>query len=99
MNLPTKISEKYIKIEQLNPKDYGIRKKVNIYLNNNDTIILHVEQKSRFLQKDVDKIEEILEIIKSSKSLECVNKVVLIDSPLCSKANTKLELQEWTVLS
>jgi len=102
-SIPTIIFSRYKNLTTLEPKKLGIRKKIALFVSTNEddvtTLILHITQKSRFLQKDVDKMEEIIETIMSYLSLNHTKKVILIDSPLCSKANSKLELQEWAVLS
>ncbi len=98
ITLPVQIDQTFSNIIQLNPKDYGIRKKLDIFTAVNkvdeQTLILHIVQKSRFLQKDVDKIEEIVTLL----NIETQNKIILIESPLCSKAKAKLENNNWSVL-
>jgi len=88
-------------IQQLNPKEFGIRKKIDIFLaknNNNElSLVLHVVQKSRFLQRDVDKIEEISHIIEVHEKKVFLKKYILIEAPLCSKAKVKFETLAWSV--
>jgi len=101
--IPELILSSFTNIEILNPKDFGIRKKVNIYTANNKeenpTIIFHIIQKSRFLQKDVDKIEDLNEIIINKMGVKQYKKAIIINPDLCSKAKNKLELEEWIILS
>lgn len=81
----------------IDPKDLKIRKKIQIYCFDKNSILLFIEQKSRFLQKDVEKIEDIF--IKTSQftNITFTNKYIQIEAPLCSKAKTKLENLNWEV--
>jgi hypothetical protein len=102
ITLPTKIENIYKHIKQLEPKELKIRKKIDIFIATSQddslTLILHTEQKSRLLQKDVDKFEEIYTIVKQYIQQDINTKIVCIDSPLCSKAKLKFENINWTVL-
>ena len=99
-NLPFEINSNFTTITQLIPKELGIRKKLDIYTtidNSNQTyIFLHIVQKSRFLQKDVDKIEEIYTIIQNYTDTTFDKKFITIEAPLCSKAKAKLENNSWS---
>ena len=99
--LKSKIDSVFHNIQTLNPKDLGIRKKLDIYIDTNSknekTLILYITQKSRFLQKDADKIEEIYKIVCNYIDSLLLLKVIFIESPLCSKAKLKLEQEEWRV--
>lgn len=101
MILPAQINSLYDHIETLNLKDFGIRKKIDVFITKNskdeDCIIFYITQKSRFLQKDADKIEEIKTIILNNIPYEITSKIILIKSPLCSKAKDKLEKSNWIV--
>lgn len=98
-NLPFRIDINFKTITKLIPKELGIRKKLHIYTavdNTNQTyIILFLEQKSRFLQKDVDKIEEIYTIVERHTNVTYNKKLITIKAPLCSKAKAKLETYSW----
>lgn len=98
-SLPININIKFKTITQLIPKELGIRKKIGIYTaidNLNQTyIFLHIIQKSRFLQKDVEKIEDIYTLIQSYTNTSFNKKYIIIESPLCSKAKAKLENNSW----
>ena len=102
MILPTQINSLYKHIKTINIKELGIRKKLDVYIANDlkdqNSIIFCISQKSRFLQKDVDKIEEINNIITNSIQEQILSKVILIESPLCSKAQKKLENLQWKVI-
>jgi len=100
--LPIKINSSYKYLETVDHKLLGIRKKIEISiandLNDKTTIIFHIIQKSRFLQKDVVKIEDIRDIVMSNITYTITSKVLLIEAPLCSKAKDKLEELEWIVI-
>lgn len=101
MKLPEKINSTYQYIETINLKNLGIRKKIDIYIaknaQNENAIIFYITQKSRFLQKDVDKLEEIIHIVLQNIDHQVSAKIILIESPLCSKAKTKLQGLHWNI--
>ena len=98
-SLPININIKFKTITQLIPKELGIRKKIGIYTAidslNQTYIFLHIIQKRRFLQKDVEKIEEIYTLVQNHTKLSFDKKYIIIEAPLCSKAKTKLENNSW----
>ena len=103
MTIPDEITSSYQNIKIINPKDFGIRKKLGIFealdQNDNNTLIFYITQKSRFLQKDVDKMEEIKTIILKNKTNEHeIKKAIIIKSPLCSKAKEKMDIQQWMIM-
>ena len=97
-----KLNSKSDNVKQLIPKDLGIRKKLDIFIDNisnkESTLILNISAKSRFLHKDVDKIEEILAIVQNHANVNITSKTIIISSPLCSKAKTKLIDLSWEVI-
>lgn len=103
MSLSSKIDIEFTKLIQLEPKDLKIRKKIDIFIGDNtqkeSSLILQISQKSRFLQKDVDKIEEILQIIKQNQNKNFKKKYIVIEAPLCSKAKAKFETLAWSVFN
>lgn len=103
MTIPEEIQSTYQNITTINPKDFGIRKKIGIFLatykNDEEYMIFYITQKSRFLQKDVDKIEEIKTIIlKNIENDKDIKKTIFITSPLCSKAKEKMEKLQWLIM-
>ncbi len=89
------------KLEPLDLKDYGFRQKYKLFYGIDTksfyTIILFIEQKSRILQKNVDKYEEIVEALIIKKDHNFKKKIIIIDAPLCSKAKEKLKKLHWKV--
>lgn len=102
MKLPFNIDHKIKDIIKIDAKDLKIRKKIDIYSAKNDNeqncIYLYISQKSRVLQKEVEKVEEIYNKIKEYTKTDYENRVIFIDAPLCSKAKTKFEENGWSIL-
>lgn len=73
-----------------------LEKKMGIYFDE-ENIIFVISQKSRVLIKDTVKFEEILEKVNSHLSKKFIKKIIIIDSPLCSKAKKELENLKWEV--
>jgi len=102
MILPMQLQSSYEYIETINLKELGIRKNISVFITNfqkEKCIVFYITQKSRFLQKDVDKINEIKDTILKNIEYKMKQKTILIESPLCSKAKAKLSLNDWIVLS
>lgn len=72
------------------------RKKIKGYLGvnikNEYCFIVVLEKKSRFLKKDIETLKNILPNINFRHK----KKILILNSPICSKA--KEELKEWRVL-
>jgi len=82
----------------IDPKKIGVRKKVDIFANQNyTTIYIHSAGKSRILQKDVEAFEKIIKKIQEYFNTIVKEQHIFIDSPLCSKAKTKFENNDWKV--
>ena len=103
MTLPSPLQNRYQYIKTIDLKELGIRKKILVYIVKNKqdqkSLIFYITQKSRFLQKDVDKIEEIQTIIVQNIKYNIMEKIIYIESPLCSKAKEKLFSLKWMLLS
>ena len=82
-------------------KAVNVKSKIKIYkaidLKNNYCSIIHITRKSRFLQKDSIKIQEILEVLKRHFNHNFAKQFILIQAPLCSKAKKFLEENKWKV--
>jgi hypothetical protein len=94
-----KLIFKKLKIFDL--KIHKIRKKVNVLIgvdsNNFYHIIFFIEQKSKFLQKNVDEIVKIVDFIKTKEDHNFKKQEIFINAPLCSKAKVKLKNLKWRV--
>ena len=87
------------KLEKIEPKELGVRKRVTIYsgvdLKSYHTVILTISQKSRFLTKDVLKVEEIFQKVIDFKEINCKKKILILTAPLCSKAKALMSEKKW----
>ena len=91
----------YKKIQEVAPKDLGIRNKIKIYKATDTTgyfwAIFAVSQKSRLLMKDVRKFEEIYAKLTIYCEHNFKHKIIFIDAPLCSKAKDAFKSQGWKI--
>jgi hypothetical protein len=89
------------KFQLVDNKTLGIRNKIQIYkaedLKKNYCAILHISRKSRFLKKDVEVIEDIFKKIKIHFNHNFAKKMILIQSPLCSKAKVLMKAYKWGI--
>jgi hypothetical protein len=88
-------------LETIDPKMLQTRKKVDIFsaidLKSYYHLIFRIEQKSRFVMRQV---EEILALALKAETHQghCYrHKHVMIKAPLCSKAKAALEREGWKV--
>jgi hypothetical protein len=93
----------YKKMQEISPKDLGIRNKIKLYkatdMRGYFWAIFVIEQKSRILQKDVAKFEEILGKFSRYMEHNFKHKVIFIKAPLCSKAKSGFKSLGWRVES
>ena len=89
-------------LEKFDIKEIGSRKKIDIYLgidtSSNYTLIVVMKRKSRFLQKDVEWLEEIFQKIVELKEHNFKKKIFIYDMPMCSKAQKKLKEERWKLI-
>lgn len=92
----------YKKIESIAPKEIGIRNKIQIHHCTDPkgyyTLIITITQKSRVLQNDVAKYDAIFDKCVSYLDHNCKYKLLIIESPLCSKAAAKFKEHGWVIL-
>ncbi|MDQ7068014.1 MAG: hypothetical protein Q9M40_08595 [Sulfurimonas sp.] len=91
----------YKKMLEISPKELGIRNKIKIY-KATDTkgyfwAIFAVSQKSRILMKDVHKFQEIYAKLTLLCEHNFKHKIIFIDAPLCSKAQTAFKEAGWKI--
>lgn len=88
-------------IEEVIPKSIGSRKKISIYstvgIDKNYYALFIVNAKSRFLRKNAQDLLELLQKLIDYKGHNFKKKILLISSPLCSKAKTFLQEQGFKV--
>lgn len=88
-------------IDETTPKELGSRKKIGIYhatsVKKEFYAIFIVDAKSRFLRKNADDLMTLCETFSSHLDHNFKRKVLLISSPLCSKAKAYLKENKWSV--
>lgn len=91
----------YKKILEISPKELGIRNKIKIYkatdTNNKFWAIFVINQKSRILMKDIHKFEEIYTKLSVYCEQVLHHKLIFIEAPLCSKAQSAFKNQGWKI--
>lgn len=91
----------YKKMQEVAPKELGIRNKIKIYKATDTSgyfsAIIAVSQKSRVLMKDVRKFEEIYSKLTLYVEHNFKHKIIFIDAPLCSKAKEAFKAQGWKI--
>ena len=89
------------KLQEISPKELGIRNKIKIYkavdLRGYFWAIFVISQKTRILQKDVAKFEEIYKKLVLFSDHNYKYKTIFIDAPLCSKAKEGFKASGWRV--
>ena len=89
------------KLLKIDLKLLGSRKKIELFegvdTNSNYVAIFKIDQKSRFITKNAKEIEELLEKLIKLKQHNYKKKILLISSPLCSKAKKYLEELKWKI--
>jgi len=90
------------KMQEFSPKELGIRNKISIF----KTVDLHgyfwsifvISQKTKILQKDVLKYEQINDKFVSHVQHNFKYKVIyLINTPICSKAKKRFQEMGWKI--
>ncbi|SFV74896.1 hypothetical protein MNB_SM-3-1501 [hydrothermal vent metagenome] len=88
-------------MQQITPKELGIRNKISIYkatdTNGYFWAIFALNQKTRVLQKDVEKYDTIFAKLVDFCDHNFKYKVIFIEAPLCSKAKEKFKQHQWRV--
>lgn len=88
-------------ISEITPKELGSRKKIGIYqatsVKKEFYAIFIVDAKSRFIRKNADDLMTLCDKLSSNVDHNFKRKVLLVSSPLCSKAKAYLEDNKWSV--
>jgi len=89
------------KLEKLDNKDFKIRNKIDIYksidIKNNYWIIFDVKQTSRVLQKHIQIYQTLVTKIETQLDINFKKRALLINAPLCSKAEGLLKEYKWSL--
>jgi hypothetical protein len=91
----------YTKLENIDLKSLGSRKKLKLFEaltpNKSYVVIFFINTKSRFLQKNVPEVEALVQKLSQIKEHNYFQKIVIIQSPLCSLAKAKLLEAQWKI--
>lgn len=91
----------YKKMQEIQPKDLGVRNRIKIYKATDIAgyfySIFVVSQKSKLLMKDVYKFEEIYTKLTIFCGHNFKYKIIVIDAPLCNKAKDALLELGWKI--
>ncbi len=88
-------------LEEVQPKELGSRKKVELYvgvdLKGYYCLMVKLVKKSRVLRKEATELMLLHEKIQTYKDTQITKKYIWIEAPLCSKAKALLEENKWKV--
>lgn len=88
-------------LNPLEPKELNSRKKLDIYtgvgIDSNYYAIFIIDAKSRFIRKNANDLLELYAKLVEYKEHNFKKKILLISSPLCSKAKAFLKENGWSV--
>ena len=88
-------------IEAIEPKQLQSRKKIKIFcatgIDKNYYAIFISDSKSRFLKKNAQELIELCAKLAQFKEHNFKKKILLVSSPLCSKAKEFLKQNGWSV--
>lgn len=92
----------YKNLDEVQPKALGIRNRIRLFTATDRqgyyTVLFVVAQKSRVLMKDVEKLETILRKMELYVDHAFKHRVLMLDAPLCSKAEAALKKQGWKLI-
>ena len=93
------LRKKGIICKKIEKTELNTKKKINAYLGvnikNEYCLVLEFLKKSRFLLKDIETLNEIIK--KFPMNFRYKKKILILHSPICSKAKEKL--QDWRIFS
>lgn len=88
-------------IQTIEPKELHSRKKIKIFcatgIDKNYYAIFIIDSKSRFLKKNGQELIELCGKLANLQGHNFKKKILLISSPLCSKAKEFLKQNGWKV--
>jgi len=89
-------------LKPISLKELGSRKKIDIYLGVDlkkyYSCIIHINKKSRILQKEAKELMEFHKKLEEYNDSVIKKKYIYIQAPLCSKAKALFEEEGWVVL-
>jgi hypothetical protein len=92
----------YKNLDEIRPGALGIRNRIRLFSATDRegyyTAVFVVAQKSRVLMKDVEKLELILKKLEVYVDHAFRRRVLMLDAPLCSKAEAAFKKQGWKII-
>jgi hypothetical protein len=89
-------------LKSISPKELGSRKRIEIYLgvdlDRYYSCIIHINKKSRVIQKDAKELMALHKKLEEYNSSAIKKKYIYIQAPLCSKAKKLLKENGWRIL-
>jgi len=89
-------------LRSISTKELGSRKKIDIYLGidlkNYYSCIIHINKKSRILQKEAKELMAFHKKLEEYNDSVIKKKYIYIQAPLCSKAKALFEEEGWSIL-
>jgi len=103
VNLLLKKNYIYKSLKEIDKKILGSRKKIEIYegvdTNSYYAAIFILVQKSRFLRKNADELEMLLDKLKVVQDHNYKKKLLIYQMPLCSKAKEMMKESGWILIN
>ena len=103
VNLLLKKNYLYRSLKEIDKKTFGSRKKIDIYegvdTNSYYAAIFILVQKSRFLRKNADDLEMLLEKLKVVQDHNYKKKLLIYQMPLCGKAKEQMKQDGWVLIN
>lgn len=103
VNVLLKKNYLYRSLKAIDKKTLGSRKKIDIYegvdTNSYYAAIFILTQKSRFLRKNADDLEMLLEKLKVVQDHNYKKKLLIYQMPLCSKAKVQMKQDGWILIN
>ncbi len=91
------------KLEKLENRKFNIRKKIEIYkavtTKSSYILIFYINRKSRISQKEIRLIDDISIKVIEQLNMVFKNKILIIDSPFCKKAQILSKELKWKVIN
>jgi hypothetical protein len=91
----------YQRFEMIDLKTLGSRKKISLFeglsVDKKFTALFFIDQKSRFLQKNVQELDILMQKLITLQEHNYYQKILFLHAPLCSKAKTLLIENHWKI--
>ncbi len=93
----------YKSLVEIDKKSLSCRKKIDIYegvdTNSYYASIFYFVQKSRFLKKNADELEQIFEKLKVVQDHNYKKKILIYKMPLCNRAKQQMKQNGWMLIN